>query len=144
MLLDMLLKNSQADGPQEDDTISDEQNESSEEEEEESKKSNVSHSRFSSNIGDLEDELELMMGDGIRKDIESEQLEVKELHQDKRQLLQKKKGAEAALNIDFGGEIASIQDLQASPQKKNCESGARLDERESMVVMGSKNLEKVV
>ena len=75
----MLQTTNYAEGPNEDDTVSDEGIETTEEEEEEEKKSMVSHSRFSSNIVDLEDELEMMMGTGIQKDIESEILEIKGL-----------------------------------------------------------------
>ena len=96
----------------------------------------ISHSRFSSNVGDLEEELEMMIGEGIQKDIDDTNFEIKGLKQDNRNLLKKKDIGHKPDKIDFKDEIGSIQGINESPIQKQ-----HVDERDSMVIMGSKNLE---
>jgi len=159
------------------DTVSDFELESSDEEEEktEAKQSNsettkekrasqsskYTHSRFSSNAGDLtdlEDEISGIRADLAAEDIDAQDLRIealngkgKRLLNDHRNILKKEGGGtNDDINQDFTKKIASIQranefgadeDDQQTPQQKKPSKKAA--DRDSLVNLGSKNMEKL-
>tara|TARA_B110000285_G_C15141611_1_gene631109 strand:- start:97 stop:861 length:765 start_codon:yes stop_codon:yes gene_type:complete len=159
------------------DTVSDFELESSDEEEEktEAKQSNsettkekrasqsskYTHSRFSSNAGDLtdlENEISGIRADLAAEDIDAQDLQIEALHSkgkrllnDHRNILKKDDGGtDDDINQDFTKKIASIQranefapdqDDQQTPQQKKPSNKAA--DRDSLVNLGSKNLEKL-
>lgn len=161
------------------DTVSDFELESSDEEEEktEAKQSNsettkekrasqsskYTHSRFSSNAGDLtdlENEISGIRADLAAEDIDAQDLQIeapgtkgKRLLNDHRNILKKVGGGGADDDItqDFTKKITSIQrgndflpdeDDQQTPQQKKPSKKAAAD-RDSLVNLGSKNMEKL-
>jgi hypothetical protein len=126
-----------------------------------SQSSKYTHSRFSSNAGDLtdlENEISGIRADLAAEDIDAQDLQIealnskgKRLLNDHRNILKKDGGGvDDEINQDFTKKIASIyranafgpdEDEQQTPQQnKPSKKGA---DRDSLVNLGSKNMEKL-
>jgi len=126
-----------------------------------SQSSKYTHSRFSSNAGDLtdlENEISGIRADLAAEDIDAQDLQIealnskgKRLLNDHRNILKKDGGGtDDDVNQDFTKKIASIQranefgpdeDEQQTPQQKKPSKKAA--DRDSLVNLGSKNMEKL-